>query len=204
MRIIGGELGGRRIAAPEGRGTRPMLDRVREALFNTLGAAVSDAFVLDLFSGSGSLGIEALSRGARHVRFVEKGAAAAKLLARNLAELGVEERTTLVRGDALAPASWGDEPAGVVLFDPPYPMLQRDRRGVIATVEELATGALAPGGILVFHAPKGAILDGEIPGTRRRVTAEVRHYGTNALWYVAARGGDDGSPGDSGAPKVGS
>src|SRR5690606_13703278 len=88
VRIIAGIHLGRRIAAPPGRGTRPMLDRMPEALFSTLAPWLPDAVVLDLFAGSGSLGLEALSRGARSARLVERDAAAARVLADNVALLG--------------------------------------------------------------------------------------------------------------------
>lgn len=112
MRIIAGEFGGRRIEAPDTQGTRPMLDRVRESVFATLGNAVEGARVLDLYAGSGSLGLEALSRGAVHVRFVEQAKVALDALKANVAELGVKERVRVIRGNALARASWHDELAG--------------------------------------------------------------------------------------------
>src|SRR5262245_22796072 len=110
MRIIAGRQRGRRIRAPEGLGTRPMLDRVREAMFATLMPWLLDANVLDLFAGSGSLGLEALSRGARSARMVERHAPTLALLRDNLAALALEDRATVVRGDALAATTWGDGP----------------------------------------------------------------------------------------------
>ncbi|MBK7876081.1 MAG: RsmD family RNA methyltransferase [Planctomycetes bacterium] len=112
MRIIAGEFGGRRIEAPDTQGTRPMLDRVRESVFATLGNAVEGARVLDLYAGSGSLGLEALSRGAVHVRFVEQAKVALDALKANVEELGVKERVRVIRGNALARTSWHDELAG--------------------------------------------------------------------------------------------
>src|SRR5262245_65361412 len=91
VRVIAGELRGRRLRAPEGERTRPMLDRVREALFDTLRPWIEGAFVLDLFAGSGALGIEALSRGARRVRFVERAAGACRCLEANVSELGLDD-----------------------------------------------------------------------------------------------------------------
>jgi 16S rRNA (guanine(966)-N(2))-methyltransferase RsmD len=91
VRIIAGEHRGRLLKAPEGKGTRPMLDRVREAIFSTLGERVEDARVLDLFAGTGALGLEALSRGARALRLVERDPRVVALLRENV--------------DALAPAS---------------------------------------------------------------------------------------------------
>ena len=106
MRIIAGEFRGRRIEAPPGLATRPMLDRVREAVFSTLQRRLPDAVVLDLFAGSGSLGLEALSRGARHVRLVEQGAPALAALRKNVEALRARHRVEVVVGDALKATSW--------------------------------------------------------------------------------------------------
>ena len=99
MRIIAGEFRGRRIEAPPGDGTRPMLDRVREALFSTLGERVDGARVLDLFAGSGSLGLEALSRGARVARMVEQHPRAYATLKENVELLGAADRALCARGN---------------------------------------------------------------------------------------------------------
>ena len=107
-----------------------MLDRVREALFSTVQDWTADARVLDLFAGSGSLGLEALSRGAERARFVERSAAALSVLRRNVQTLGVADRVEIVRGNALQPATWHDSGAAegarfdIVFFDPPYAMLE--------------------------------------------------------------------------------
>jgi 16S rRNA (guanine966-N2)-methyltransferase len=120
--VIGGELGGRRLRAPRGALTRPTSDRVREALFMAL-EPLAGVKVVDLFAGSGALGIEALSRGAIEVDFAEPSAAARRVLLRNLAELGIADRATvwdlsLPRGlKRLAPRL---EAADLVLMDPPY------------------------------------------------------------------------------------
>ncbi len=187
VRIIGGEHGGRRIAAPEGRDTRPMLDRVREAMFGTLAPWLADrALVLDLFAGSGSLGLEALSRGARFVRFVEKNAKAAAVLRANVEALDLGDRAEIVRGDALAPSSWGDEAPDVVIFDPPYPLLKsmESRRAVLTAIERLVADALAPEGVLVFHAPRRAV---DLSDEGADWTCRAREYGSNTLWYVQAK-----------------
>lgn len=107
MRIIAGDLRGRRISAPEGMRTRPMLDRVRQAVFNIVGAAYGDpgsvppVAVLDIFAGSGALGIEALSRGAAWCCFVEEDAGAVRTLEGNLKSLGLTSRTEVIRGNAM-------------------------------------------------------------------------------------------------------
>jgi 16S rRNA (guanine966-N2)-methyltransferase len=121
MRVVAGELGGRRLLAPAGSTTRPTSDRVREATFNSLESSgdVEDADVLDLFAGSGALGIEALSRGARHATFVERDRAALEALRANLASLGLgPDRATVVVGDALASSS--GRRYDLALLDPPY------------------------------------------------------------------------------------
>jgi 16S rRNA (guanine(966)-N(2))-methyltransferase RsmD len=122
MRVIAGAFGGRRLQAPKGLGTRPTSDRVREALFMAL-EPLAGARVVDLYAGSGALGIEALSRGATHVDFVEHDARAREALMSNLESLGTRERATvwpldLPRGLSRISASL--EAADLVLADPPY------------------------------------------------------------------------------------
>lgn len=121
MRIIGGALGGRRLKAPRGDATRPTSDRVREAMFNILGAPPPTARVLDLCAGAGTLGLEALSRGAAEAVFVEQAAAAARVLDDNIRALGLAESSRIhrqdarsaLRGTALGRFHW-------VFLDPPY------------------------------------------------------------------------------------
>ena len=125
MRVIAGELRGRRLMAPRGQTTRPTSDRVREATFNALVslAVVDDARVIDLFAGSGALGIEALSRGASHATFVERDRDALEALGENLARCGLgPARAEVVVGDALAMLTSGRlvGPWDLALLDPPY------------------------------------------------------------------------------------
>lgn len=112
---------GRRIDAPEGDRTRPTTDKVREAVFNALGSleVLDGATVLDLFAGSGAMGIEALSRGAAHCTFVENDRAALAALRRNIDMLGLVERATVVAGDARS-ASRSHGRVDVLIADPPY------------------------------------------------------------------------------------
>jgi len=123
MRVIAGELGGRRLQAPRGRATRPTSDRVREALFAMLGEFDGER-VLDLFAGSGALGIEALSRGAAQSVFVERDRAALRALDANLEALGLAPpRAQLLRSDALAAlegARRRKETYDLIFIDPPY------------------------------------------------------------------------------------
>lgn len=122
LRIVAGTCGGRRIDTPPGRSTRPTSDRVREALFSILGAAaVEGAHVLDLYAGSGALGIEALSRGAATATFVDSDERAAATIGGNLEKLGLDGR--VVRRDALAwlrSAADGEDHFSLVFADPPY------------------------------------------------------------------------------------
>src|SRR5918999_4707697 len=121
MRVIAGRYGGRRLQAPPGAATRPTSDRVREALFSVLGGRVDGANVLDLFAGSGALGIEALSRGAAEATFVDSAPAAARAVRANLEALGLEAEVH--RADArafLRAARKGGRQYDLVLIDPPY------------------------------------------------------------------------------------
>jgi 16S rRNA (guanine966-N2)-methyltransferase len=133
MRVVGGVAGGRRLRAPAGRSIRPTSDRVREAVFNVLTSlqAVEGATVVDLFAGTGALGIEALSRGAAHVTFVDRDPVAAETIRDNLAAVGLAEASfEVVRADALAwlrqarPGRPAGGPGGqafdLALCDPPY------------------------------------------------------------------------------------
>lgn len=121
MRIIAGRWKGHGIQAPPGRETRPTADPVREAWMSMLGGAVMEARVLDLFAGSGALGLEALSRGAREVVFVERARRALRTLERNVETLGAGEAVHIVRDDALRYVE-GLEPGAfaLALADPPY------------------------------------------------------------------------------------
>jgi 16S rRNA (guanine966-N2)-methyltransferase len=122
VRVVAGEFRGRRLAAPRGMRTRPTADRVREALFSMLGD-VSGARVLDLYAGSGALGIEALSRGAESAVFVERDARAASAIERNLASLGLDER--VVRQDVLRFLASDGGTFDLVFCDPPYDSASR-------------------------------------------------------------------------------
>jgi 16S rRNA (guanine966-N2)-methyltransferase len=121
MRVISGELGGRKLVTPDGTTTRPTTDKVRQAVFNSLGSmgVVEGATVADLFAGSGALGIEALSRGAEHCVFVERDRNALKALRENIAALGLAERATVHATDVMAwvPAMRGVD---IAFIDPPY------------------------------------------------------------------------------------
>jgi len=121
LRIISGTLKGRRIDAPDWAGLRPTSDRLRETLFNVLGPRVPGAHFLDGYAGTGAVGIEALSRGAALVTFVERDPRAIRLIERNLARCGVSERYAIIRaGFEDASARIAQAPVDIVFVDPPY------------------------------------------------------------------------------------
>lgn len=167
MRVIAGRLGGRRLKAPPGRVTRPTSERVREALFSMLGE-VAGASVLDLFAGSGALGIEALSRGARRAVFVERDPAAARVLGENLAALGIgAQDAELRRSDAataLRSARAGKETYDLVFIDPPYGQAQEWAQELGALLPAL----LEPGARVVLESDRRGPLELEMGVERQR------------------------------------
>ncbi len=123
MRIIAGSHKGRRLFAPTGQYVRPTTDRVKQYIFDVLGPEILDANVLDLFSGSGSLGFEALSRGARHVTFVELNKSTIKIIQRNAKLLQLSDRMTIKPSDAavfLLKAAKNGVTYDLIFADPPY------------------------------------------------------------------------------------
>jgi 16S rRNA (guanine(966)-N(2))-methyltransferase RsmD len=149
VRIVGGTLGGRVLRAPAGAATRPTSEKVREAVFQILGARVTGR-VLDLFAGSGALGIEALSRGASHATFVDSGRTALASTRENLRELGVEDRATVIQQDAVTfakrPLPEGTEPWSLVFVDPPYASDLATR-----AVQALPRESLTANGVIVIE-----------------------------------------------------
>lgn len=123
MRVIAGDAKGTRLEAPKGQDTRPTLDRVREALFSILGSKVSQARVLDLYAGTGAIGIEALSRGAAHCEFIETNAQCAGLIRRNLVAARVESRAEIRQlrvVDAIAELGGAGQSFDLIYADPPF------------------------------------------------------------------------------------
>src|SRR6476620_12586207 len=119
MRVIAGRLKGRRLLSPAWTGLRPTSDRLREPLFNILAPRVAGARVLDGFAGTGAVGIEALSRGAAHVTFVERDARAVALIEANLAACGIAANYNIRRGDVLSALGNGAGAFDLILLDPP-------------------------------------------------------------------------------------
>ena len=121
MRVVAGDLRGRRIESPSGDATRPTTDKVREAVFNALGSldVVDGARVVDAFAGTGAMGIEALSRGAAHCTFIEKDREALLVLKRNIASLGLADRSSVISTDVMAALGQHGN-CDLFIADPPY------------------------------------------------------------------------------------
>lgn len=196
MRIIAGEFKGRTLVAPPGRDTRPMLDRIREAVFSSLSGWLDGAQVLDLYAGSGSIGLEALSRGANFVRFVEQSKAARGALRRNFENMDVHERVELMGGTALGPVAWAppedNMPPGwadIVFLDPPYPHSQQEpeRAELLNGLISIVEGVLAPEGVAILHTAPRALDETDFPDDWDVLK---RVYGRSAIWFLQ-RAGDE-------------
>jgi 16S rRNA (guanine966-N2)-methyltransferase len=187
MRVIAGSAKGRALHAPRGTGTRPATDRIRESLFGILEPVIADARVLDLFAGAGTLGIEALSRGAARVAFVERSAAALDALRKNVAATGFGDRSEVVAANVLSfVKESATGPYDLVFCDPPFADV-----GVLeATLSEprlkraLAPDALVVARVLKKHPPA-------LPPTARLV--RTKEIGEETLLFLkyddAAAGG---------------
>lgn len=186
MRIIAGDARGRRLHSGKGRAIRPTAAKVKGAIFNVVASrfGIEGADVLDLFAGAGTLGIEALSRGARRVTFVEGSAAAVRILRANLDRCQFTARARVIRSPVTAALRrLRDAGAGFdgVLVDPPY-----DAGWVERTLRELGGGALLrPGGwVVIEHSTREAV--GQQYGGLR--LTQDRHYGKTALAILTAHG----------------
>ncbi len=168
MRVVAGRFGGRRIEAPPGRDTRPTSDRVREALFSILGPAVEGARVLDLYAGSGALGIEALSRGASSATFVDSAPRAVAAVRRNLESLGVE--ATVERADAVSWLKRGSATFDLVFLDPPYSSAPREAQ----ELSEHLPAVLSNNHVIVTESDKRAPLELDFPLADERVYGDTR------------------------------
>jgi 16S rRNA (guanine966-N2)-methyltransferase len=196
MRIVGGQFRGRPLAAPADDRTRPTSDRVRESVFNILGHGIPDfegldgAKVLDLFAGTGALGLEALSRGATFCLFVEEEAEARALIRRNVEALGLTGVTKIFRRDAtdLGPAG-RNEGFGLVFLDPPYGQGLAER----ALASAAAGSWLTPGAIAVIEERKGTAV--ALPAGF--ISLEQRSWGDTQVLFARFAGSKAGVGGDA-------
>lgn len=174
VRVIAGKYGGRILAAPGRRTTHAMSERVRNALFNSLGTSIQDAKVLDAFAGSGCVGFEAISRGAHDVTFVERDRVASRIIQENIATLSAGDEAKLVNAPV---ASWiktyDGELFDLIIADPPYNNMQ------LSTVSSLFS-LLKPNAVMILSSPGR----GEVPIQNNEiVVVDNRSYGSLCLTY---------------------
>ena len=163
MRVITGKARGINLKTPEGLQTRPTTDRVKEALFSVIHFDVPGARVLDLFGGTGQLGIEALSRGAKRAVFVDESEKACKLIRENLKRTRLEQEATVLRGDYLAYLGRCTEKFDIILLDPPYAEVFLEN--ALKRITEI--DILETGGIIVTERPLGKELPYDFEGYTR-------------------------------------
>ena len=185
MRIIGGNRRGALLTKLDATGTRPTTDRVRESLFNILQGGrfesrLAGTTVIDLFAGTGALGLEALSRGAAHASFVEAAPTALAILRSNIAKLRYQALSSVIAGDATRLAHWRGPAASLVFADAPY----ATGAGLTAVCGLVRLGAVAPDAFIIIETGKTEILDPDQLVQSRLKLAEQRHYGRAMLHFL--------------------
>lgn len=173
VRVIAGSAKGRRLEVPRS-GTRPLTGKAREAVFSSLWEQIPEADVLDLFAGSGSLGLEALSRGARSCVFVERDRRVGELLARNVAAVGLGGSVVVAPVAAFLTRERGSY--DLVFVDPPYAAPDAD----VATILDLVAERLSRDGVVVVHRRVGA----DLGSLKRLILRDERRYGDARIWVL--------------------
>jgi len=174
MRIISGQFKGRKLKTLEGMNTRPTADRVKEALFNILGNKTYDAKILDLFAGSGALGLEALSRGASYCTFVDSSKDAISIIKENIKLCKQEENSKVINKDYVEALRLLKDKFDIIFVDPPY------SKGIELTVLKNIKEILSDDGIIVIETDKSDILDDEINGFLKY---DTRKYGRTIISF---------------------
>lgn len=163
MRVIAGKAKGIRLKTPEGMETRPTADRVKEALFSIIQFDLPEASVLDLFGGTGQLGIEAISRGARKAVFVDESEKACRLMKENIKTAGFQDASSVIRGDYLSYLSSCREKFNIIFLDPPYAEIFLEK--ALTKISQI--DILQSGGIMIAERPLGKELPPELEGYAR-------------------------------------
>jgi 16S rRNA (guanine966-N2)-methyltransferase len=181
MRIIAGEFRGRTLLPPPSQVTRPVTDRVKQSVFDILTPVIADANVYDCFAGTGSMGLECLSRGASCVTFFETDRGAVERLRRNIQTLGADARSTVVSTNLFR---WFADPksrggASLVFLDPPYRFVREKPEALRSLAADLAARHLAGGATVVFRHDAADRLD--LPPLIR---ADVREYGSMTVEFL--------------------
>lgn len=177
IRLIAGKFGGRIIEGSGTNRTHPMGERIRGSLFNIIGGEIESAKVLDAFAGSGSLGLEAVSRGAASATFIERDRVAQNVITSNIATLGVAKETKLIKASVASWLETAEEQFDVIFADPPYHDLQ------LSTVMKL-TKVLKPNGLMVLSYTGR----GEVPTDLGVVVVDNRKYGDAVLAFYRKEG----------------
>jgi 16S rRNA (guanine966-N2)-methyltransferase len=184
-RVIAGEAGGRRLAVPDGRNTRPTSDRARDGLFATivsLTGSLAGARVLDLYAGSGAVGLEALSRGAEHVLLVESGSRAARVIRDNIEAIGLAGAEVLTdRTERVLAKNPDSGPYDVVFADPPYALAGDEVSAMLNAL--VKQGWLAPGALVIVER---ATRSGPVSWPAGLEPDRARRYGEATFWYARA------------------
>ena len=186
MRIIAGSRRGATLTKLDAVNTRPTLDRVRESLFNVLqggrfGRLLTNCHVIDLFAGTGALGLEAVSRGAAFASFVENNAAALAVLRANIVKLRFQSSTAVLAVDAVSLVNWRGAPAQLVFADAPY----QSGAGLAAVTTLARIGALDNGAVIVLETEETETLDITDGSTPTFTMIEARNYGKAMLHFLS-------------------
>jgi 16S rRNA (guanine966-N2)-methyltransferase len=178
MRVIAGEFRGRKLLPPEGDTTRPITDRAKQSLFDVLSPLIEESVVYDCFAGTGSMGLECLSRGAAHVTFFEADRSALSRLRKNIETLKVEDRSTIMAGDLFKHLStmWPANKASLLFLDPPYRFLKERPADLQALAKNTVDRHLSPTATLIFRHDAADQLD--LPPFE---VYDQRRYGSMAL-----------------------
>jgi 16S rRNA (guanine966-N2)-methyltransferase len=185
MRVIAGEFRGRPLLGPEGDRTRPITDRAKQSLFDILAPTIEGARVYDCFAGTGSMGLECLSRGAAHVTFFETDRSAVARLKKNIETLGVGKRSKVGAQDLF---KWfeatgkADERIDLIFLDPPYRFLREKSDALVRVAGRMADDHLAPAGTVVFRHDAADRL--ELPALERY---DQRDYGGMTIELLRPR-----------------
>ena len=176
MRIITGKYKGRKLYTPKDRHVRPTSDRVKEAIFSMLGEAIMDNRVLDLFAGTGSLGLESLSRGASHCVFVDNNRESIQLIKDNIAHLGAARESTVISGDYRIALNQMKDPFDLIFMDPPYHV--EEIEDILLTIDK--KGLLKEKGAIVVERDHRHTLPEEIGSYR---TVKSKKYGMTRITF---------------------
>lgn len=196
MRIIAGKAKGKKLKAPPGLNTRPITDMIKEALFNIWGPKITGARFLDLFAGSGSVGIEALSRGAAEVLFVDKAAPAVRVIRENLSHCGFMEHYQVYQADVfrvLTSLGKQGEKFDLIYIDPPFDQIELFNQ-VMAVINDI--DIMAPNAELVLRTPRKM----DMISWPNLIKFQLRSYGESSLHYYCEpeeEPADDGNISDT-------